>query len=171
MMPRPNQGDSLNRGTNYNRSADYDVPQLDLQWFPKLQGILETKPYESASTKFVQNYEAQPRFGVTNDLERGNSIIKNYKDRAEIKDEEQPLYPDVESMSQSVDGVDGVPKFGAKQKLTAQPSTREEIRGRGVINVKELKRRLLDMNRKELGKWRAKKSIYLFDTFLFVRHI
>ena len=162
-MPRPNQGDSLNRGTNYNRSADYDVPQLDLQWFPKLQGILEAKPYEKASTKFVKDYEAQPRFGATNDLEKGNSIIKNYKDRVEIKDEDQPLYPDLnESFSQGVDGVDGVPKFGAKRKLTAQASMRDEIRGRGVINVKELKRRLLDMNRKDLGKLRLMKHyIYL----------
>ena len=156
-MPRPNQGDSLNRRTNYNRPVEYDVNQLDLQWFPKLQelqGILETKPYQSGSLNLVKGYEAEPRFPVSHDLESGNSIIKNYKDRTEIKDEEQPLYPQLNA-EKSVDQIDSVPKLGAKQKLTAQPSTRDEIRGRGVINIKELKRRLLDMNRKELGKCRV----------------
>ena len=50
------------RRMNFDRPVKYDVGQLDLEWFPKLQEIIEAKPSETRSRQVVQNEEVQTRF-------------------------------------------------------------------------------------------------------------
>ena len=139
------------RRMNFDRPVKYDVGQLDLEWFPKLQEIIEAKPSETRSRQVVQNEEVQTRFRQANDLERGNTLIRNYRDRSEQNDTEAKLNPEDQNL-QEKDEVDFGRFSTISNPLVNKMSTREQIHNRGVIDVKALKERLLGWNRKDLGK-------------------
>ena len=156
---------SLDHGTigysrrlNFDRPVKYDVGQLDLEWFPKLQEIIEAKPSATRSRQVVEREEVKPRFSAANNLERGNTLIRNYRDRSEQNETETNTNPEAQTL-QETDEVDSgsilttisKPLVSQVSKMSKM-STREQIHNRGVIDVKTLKERLLGWNRKDLGK-------------------
>ena len=145
MLPRPKPQDQWKKiKTNYNRKVDYDLPQLDLQWYPILQEIRNSTPLKGPPTPIKDGVE--PRFQTSNDLEGGNSIIRNYKQRRQLQPEVQPLCVpsnDVDSPEES--DVDS-------PRVLRQMSSVDTIDGRGTINAKQLKQHLVGMDRKTLGR-------------------
>ena len=156
MQPRPTPGrpiseNNVSMRTKYNRQGEYDLPQLDLQWDWILKNQSYAKRLESGPRKIAQNYEVEPRFMTENELERGNSIARNYRQRASAKEEQLPLNADLEE-SAPLDEIDSVNKFGAtRSSLQNNEATSDSIDGKGTINVKQLKQRLMEMDRKQLG--------------------
>jgi len=151
------------RRMNFDRPIKYDVGQLDIEWFPKLQELLECQitPNEtsnSRSRQVVEKEEVKTRFRMANDLERGNTLIRNYRERLEQNEAETNSTRE----GQEKEDVDEVDSLGSRFTAIAQPlvnqmsyremSTREQIHNRGVIPVKALQERLLGWNRKDLGK-------------------
>ena len=140
------------RRMNFDRPVKYDVGQLDMEWFPKLQEILEARPNETRSRQVVEREEVRTRFKTANDLERGNTLIRNYRDRSGQNETDSNLYPRIPD-SQEIDEIDlGSRLHTISQPLVNKMSTREQIHNRGIIDVKALKERLLGWNRKDLGK-------------------
>ena len=139
------------RRMNFDRPEKYDVAQLDLEWFPALQEILENRPNETRSRQVVEREEVRTRFRTANDLERGNTLIRNYRDRSEQSETDSKIYPETQK---SEDKVDFKSEFTTiSQPLVNKMSTREQIHNRGIIDVKALQERLLGWNRKDLGKF------------------
>ena len=84
-------------------------------------------------------------------MERGNTLIRNYRDRSEQNDTETKLNPEDQNLREK-DEVDFGRFSTISNPLVNKMSTREQIHNRGVIDVKALKERLLGWNRKDLGK-------------------
>ena len=138
------------RRMNFDRPEKYDVAQLDLEWFPALQEILENRPNETRSRQVVEREEVRTRFRTANDLERGNTLIRNYRDRSEHSETEAKINSETQKAE---DEVNFKSEFTTiSQPLVNKMSTREQIHNRGIIDVKALQERLLGWNRKDLGK-------------------
>ena len=111
-MPRPNENEGARKKSTKKPPPEYDVCQLDLQWFPKLQPLCQ----------------------ITDETtrQRDDNICNNAeKDQTDFS----------------------ATTFGSHQPLTSKLSTKDRIRGRGEINVRQLKDTLKEMDRKDLGKF------------------
>ena len=150
-MPQSGPDRKMSIRSKYNRDAQYDISQLDLQWHRILQGEinkeLQSRQAESGSIAFVKNYEAEPRFKLENDLERGNTIARNYRERSGATEDGSSLYAE---LSQS-EGLEERSLMSDKLTLTKQASEIDRVNGRGLIDMRELKDRLLGMDRRDLG--------------------
>ena len=157
-MPPSGSDRKMSMRSKYNRDAQYDISQLDLQWHRILQGEinkeLQERQRESGSIAFVKNYEAEPRFKLENDLEKGNTIARNYRERSGVTDDVQALYP---QLSQP-EGLEERALMSDKLPLTEidrgirPTSDFDTVDGRGLIDIRQLKHRLLGMDRRELGR-------------------
>ena len=150
-MPPSGPDRKMSMRSKYNRDAQYDISQLDLQWHRILQGEinkeLQSRKTGSGSIAFVKNYEAEPRFKLENDLERGNTIARNYRERSGATEDGSSLSAE---QSQS-EGLEERALMSDKLPLTKQASDFDTVDGRGLIDMRELKHRLLGMDRRELG--------------------
>ena len=150
-MPPSGSDRKMSMRSKYNRDAQYDISQLDLQWHRILQGEinkeLQSRKAESGSIALVKNHEAEPRFKLENDLERGNTIARNYRERSGATEDGSSLYAE---QSQS-EGLEERTLMSDKLPLTKQTSDFDTVDGRGLIDMRELKHRLLGLDRRELG--------------------
>ena len=106
MMPRPNDKDGGRRKSTKKPPPEYDVGQLDLQWYPKVQQLCQ----------------------VTDETRERSANVKYNEEKDETD-------------------------FSSHRPLTSKLSTTDQIRGRGEINVRQLKDTLKEMDRKDLGKF------------------